>query len=128
MQTMPLQLSTLTDYRPSTSSMSADAPLSLSVKVAEQVAPVDATTEAAPESGSSTTPVTKVFTAHPPREPKRPLDAHDPSLEPMSEVMLRRVNKIQNGDNVLLKLPSDSIKAVVASADGSVGHIRCRVD
>jgi tRNA (adenine-N(1)-)-methyltransferase non-catalytic subunit len=36
----------------------------------------------------------------------------------MSEVMLRRLTTIQKGDNVLLKLPSDSVKAVVASETG----------
>lgn len=79
---------------------------------------VPAAPSAGPEAGSSTLPFVKKFTAEPPREPKRKLDAHDPSLEPMSEVMLRRTTKIQEGDNVLLKLPSDSVKAVVASKDG----------
>lgn len=39
-------------------------------------------------------------------------------LEPISEVLLRRVTTIREGDNVLLRLPSDSVKAIVASKDG----------
>jgi tRNA (adenine-N(1)-)-methyltransferase non-catalytic subunit len=33
-------------------------------------------------------------------------------------VLRRRLTVIQEGDNVLLRLPSDSIKAVVASKQG----------
>jgi hypothetical protein len=38
--------------------------------------------------------------------------------EPLEDVLLRRVTTIKEGDNVLLRLPSDSVKAVVASKDG----------
>jgi tRNA (adenine-N(1)-)-methyltransferase non-catalytic subunit len=51
---------------------------------------------------------------------KRPHDRSEPSapLLPMEEVLRRRLTVIQEGDNVLLRLPSDSIKAVVASKQG----------
>jgi hypothetical protein len=51
---------------------------------------------------------------------KRPHDRPEPSapLLPMEEVLRRRLTVIQEGDNVLLRLPSDSIKAVVASKQG----------
>jgi tRNA (adenine-N(1)-)-methyltransferase non-catalytic subunit len=39
-------------------------------------------------------------------------------LEPLRDVLRRRVTTIKEGDNVLLKLPSEAIKAVVASKDG----------
>jgi tRNA (adenine-N(1)-)-methyltransferase non-catalytic subunit len=39
-------------------------------------------------------------------------------LEPMEDILRRRVTTIKEGDNVLLKLPSEAIKAVVASKDG----------
>lgn len=49
---------------------------------------------------------------------KRPRKAPEEPKEPLSEVLLRRLTTIKEGDNVLLRLPSDSIKAVVASRDG----------
>lgn len=48
---------------------------------------------------------------------KRPPKPSVP-LEPMDEILLRRLTTIKEGDNVLLKLPSDTVKAVVASKDG----------
>ena len=48
---------------------------------------------------------------------KRPQKAEVP-LEPLEDIVHRRVNTIREGDNVLLRLPSDAIKAVVASQDG----------
>ena len=39
-------------------------------------------------------------------------------LEPLEEVMRRRTTKVKEGDNVLLRLPSDTVKAVVASKEG----------
>lgn len=39
-------------------------------------------------------------------------------LEPLDDVLHRRLTIIKEGDNVLLRLPSDAIKAVVASKDG----------
>lgn len=39
-------------------------------------------------------------------------------LPPLSEVMLRRLTTIKEGDNVLLRLPSDQVKAVVATKEG----------
>lgn len=37
---------------------------------------------------------------------------------PLSESLLQRVSTIKEGDNVLLRMPSDMVKAVVASKDG----------
>jgi len=41
-----------------------------------------------------------------------------PQPIPLSESLLRRVSTIKEGDNVLLRMPSDMVKAVVASKDG----------
>lgn len=41
-----------------------------------------------------------------------------PPQEPLEEVLRRRLTVIKEGDNVLLRLPSDTVKAVVASKDG----------
>lgn len=40
------------------------------------------------------------------------------TLPPLHETMLQRVSTIKEGDNVLLRMPSDMVKAVVASKDG----------
>jgi len=45
-------------------------------------------------------------------------EAKTEELEPLEDILRRRVTVIKEGDNVLLKLPSDAIKAVVASKDG----------
>jgi hypothetical protein len=47
----------------------------------------------------------------------KPLKTPDPPL-PLSELSLRRLTRIKEGDSVLLRLPSDAVKAVVASPDG----------
>ena len=39
-------------------------------------------------------------------------------LEPLEDVVHRRITRIKEGDSVLLRMPSDAIKAVVASKDG----------
>jgi tRNA (adenine-N(1)-)-methyltransferase non-catalytic subunit len=41
-----------------------------------------------------------------------------PQPIPLSESLLQRVSTIKEGDNVLLRMPSDMVKAVVASKDG----------
>ncbi|KAL1410018.1 tRNA (adenine(58)-N(1))-methyltransferase non-catalytic subunit trm6 [Vanrija albida] len=41
-------------------------------------------------------------------------------LEPLDDILHRRLTIIKEGDNVLLRLPSDAIKAVVASKDGLI--------
>ncbi|WVR08531.1 hypothetical protein IAU60_005586 [Kwoniella sp. DSM 27419] len=46
--------------------------------------------------------------------------ADDAPLEPLSEVMLRRMTRIREGDTVLLRLPSDAIKSVVIQKQGLV--------
>lgn len=51
---------------------------------------------------------------------KRPRKAPDTPLEPLDDVLLRRITTIKEGDNVLLRMPSDAVKAVVASKDGCV--------
>jgi tRNA (adenine-N(1)-)-methyltransferase non-catalytic subunit len=41
-----------------------------------------------------------------------------PPQPPLHETLLQRVSTIKEGDNVLLRMPSDMVKAVVASKDG----------
>jgi tRNA (adenine-N(1)-)-methyltransferase non-catalytic subunit len=41
-----------------------------------------------------------------------------PQPIPLSESLLQRVSTIKEGDNVLLRMPSDMVKAVVAAKDG----------
>jgi len=41
-----------------------------------------------------------------------------PQAIPLSDSLLQRVSTIKEGDNVLLRMPSDMVKAVVASKDG----------
>jgi tRNA (adenine-N(1)-)-methyltransferase non-catalytic subunit len=41
-----------------------------------------------------------------------------PQAIPLHESLLQRVSTIKEGDNVLLRMPSDMVKAVVASKDG----------
>jgi len=48
------------------------------------------------------------------------LKKNDEARESLDDILLRRITTIKEGDNVLLRLPSDSIKAVVASKDGLV--------
>jgi tRNA (adenine-N(1)-)-methyltransferase non-catalytic subunit len=60
--------------------------------------------------------VAEASTARPHPNSRKPKDAGP--LEPLDEILRRRLTVIKEGDNVLLKLPSDSIKAVVASKDG----------
>ncbi|RSH84275.1 tRNA (adenine(58)-N(1))-methyltransferase non-catalytic subunit trm6 [Apiotrichum porosum] len=62
--------------------------------------------------------VAEASTARPHPNSRKPKDAGP--LEPLDEILRRRLTVIKEGDNVLLKLPSDSIKAVVASKDGLV--------
>lgn len=101
-----------------------------------EVEPQAPTSETAPHTGTSLintdaapippTSGPDVPTTSDPAEPssstgvKRPYDRSEPSapLLPMEEVLRRRLTVIQEGDNVLLRLPSDSIKAVVASKQG----------
>lgn len=45
-----------------------------------------------------------------------------PTAEDLEASLRQRVTTIKEGDNVLLRLPSDGIKAVVASRDGLVRH------
>ncbi|RXK41998.1 hypothetical protein M231_00719 [Tremella mesenterica] len=56
--------------------------------------------------------------ADPPSSSKRPRQPSSPPSEPLSTLLQRRVTTIKEGDNVLLRLPSDTVKAVVASHEG----------
>jgi len=47
-----------------------------------------------------------------------------PQAVPLSESLLQRVSTIKEGDNVLLRMPSDMVKAVVASKDGCASPCR----
>lgn len=55
-----------------------------------------------------------------PSTPKHHRPKQQEPLEPLEDLVHRRVTRIKEGDNVLLRMPSDAIKAVVASKDGSV--------
>ncbi|OCF43283.1 tRNA (adenine-N(1)-)-methyltransferase non-catalytic subunit TRM6 [Kwoniella heveanensis CBS 569] len=55
-----------------------------------------------------------------PPGPKRRRGIDDGPKEPLSEVVLRRLTKIKEGDSVLLRLPSDAIKSVTAHKDGLI--------
>lgn len=46
---------------------------------------------------------------------------------PLSESLLQRVSTIKEGDNVLLRMPSDMVKAVVASKDGCASPVARRM-
>lgn len=52
--------------------------------------------------------------------PKKRRHVAEADLLPMDEISLKRLTVIKEGDNVLLRLPSDQVKAVVASKDGCV--------
>lgn len=53
-----------------------------------------------------------------PSTPKHQRPKQQEPLEPLEDLLHRRVTRIKEGDNVLLRMPSDAIKAVVASKDG----------
>ncbi|WWD20728.1 hypothetical protein CI109_105204 [Kwoniella shandongensis] len=57
-----------------------------------------------------------------PSEAKRPRKEEVPEQpqEPISEVMLRRLTRIKEGDTVLLRLPSDTIKSVTVQKDSLI--------
>ena len=86
----------------------------------------EATVIAAATRASATTPrvLTQTLVPAPPEAAvagslKRSRTVLDrPQREPLDDVLLRRVTTIKEGDNVLLRLPSDSVKAVVALKNG----------
>lgn len=75
--------------------------------------------DTAMETTPTTQPSAEVHpvAAAPSNRPSRRQKDEGP-LEPLDDVLRRRLTTIKEGDNVLLKLPSDSIKAVVASKEG----------
>lgn len=82
--------------------MQVDGPIADgSAAVSEAEAPTQ------PEASSSRPPL--------PRKGK-----DDGPKEPLEDVIRRRTTVIKEGDNVLLRLPSDTVKAVVASKEGLV--------
>lgn len=52
--------------------------------------------------------------------PSTSVKAPEAPKEPLSDILHRRVTVISEGDNVLLKLPSDAVKSIVASSRGFV--------
>lgn len=52
-----------------------------------------------------------------PDELKKNGESSKPSVS-LEDSLLQRVSTIKEGDNVLLRLPSDTVKAVVASKEG----------
>ncbi|WVW80830.1 hypothetical protein I302_102819 [Kwoniella bestiolae CBS 10118] len=54
----------------------------------------------------------------PPPLKKRKND--DEPLEPLSEVILRRLTRIKEGDTVMLRLPSDAIKVITVEKNGLI--------
>jgi tRNA (adenine-N(1)-)-methyltransferase non-catalytic subunit len=64
------------------------------------------------EASSSTTPQPAAESKNKRQKPP------PPTAEEIETSLIRRVTTIKEGDNVLLRLPSDAIKAVVASREG----------
>ncbi|BEI96979.1 hypothetical protein CcaverHIS631_0205680 [Cutaneotrichosporon cavernicola] len=89
-------------------SIQADQPMLVDeVATVAEASAADTDIPAQPEASSSRTP-----------HPRKGKD--DEPQEPLEDVLRRRTTIIQEGDNVLLRLPSDTVKAVVASKDGLV--------
>ncbi|OCF78658.1 tRNA (adenine-N(1)-)-methyltransferase non-catalytic subunit TRM6 [Kwoniella mangroviensis CBS 8886] len=55
----------------------------------------------------------------PPPSNKRKTEDDEPK-EPLSEVILRRLTRIKEGDTVMLKLPSDAIKVITVEKNGLI--------
>ncbi|KAK8850545.1 hypothetical protein IAR55_004463 [Kwoniella newhampshirensis] len=89
-----------------------------SVSTSAEVAPVEPmnTDISAPSTSDPKAAVS--VPAQAPKSKKVEKDAGP--QEPISEVMLRRLTKIKEGDTVLLRLPSDTIKSVVIQKDGLI--------
>ncbi|WWC65183.1 uncharacterized protein I303_107797 [Kwoniella dejecticola CBS 10117] len=56
----------------------------------------------------------------PPHSKRRRGDENDEPREPLSEVILRRLTRIKEGDTVMLRLPSDAIKVVTIEKNGLI--------
>ncbi|WVF68178.1 hypothetical protein IAT40_002943 [Kwoniella sp. CBS 6097] len=97
--------------------------------VAEPTTSTSASASVSASASASTTTTTTTAQAqpssnpnapHPHPHPRRRKGMDDGPKEPMSEVMLRRLTRIKEGDSVLLRLPSDAIKSVTAHKDGLI--------
>ncbi|ODN83027.1 hypothetical protein L202_01253 [Cryptococcus amylolentus CBS 6039] len=73
----------------------ADTAAATDVVMHEHTAPAPAPAEGSKRTNTHTAP------------------ASDEPQEPLSEVMFRRVTRIKEGDNVMLRLPSDLVKSIV---------------
>lgn len=69
-----------------------------------------------PAAGITGAPGNAEATTSEPPSTKRPRKAIE-SSEPLTEVILRRLTTIKEGDTVLLRLPSDLVKSVVVQGD-----------
>lgn len=78
---------------------------------------MDASEQSVPQSGA----VAETSTNSRPHGGRKAKDQGP--LEPLADVLLNRITVIKEGDNVLLRLPSDAVKAVVASSTGCVHFV-----
>lgn len=69
-----------------------------------------------PAGGITAAPENAEATTSEPPSAKRPRKTLE-SSEPITEVILRRLTKIKEGDTVLLRLPNDLVKSVVVQGD-----------
>ncbi|WRT70709.1 uncharacterized protein IL334_007707 [Kwoniella shivajii] len=77
-----------------------------------------------PEAGADTTPMAESTSATnkskpPPFKKRKGVHDEEPK-EPLSEVMLRRLTRIKEGDTVMLRLPSDAIKVITIEKNGLI--------
>ncbi|KIR43678.1 tRNA (adenine(58)-N(1))-methyltransferase non-catalytic subunit TRM6 [Cryptococcus deuterogattii 99/473] len=72
-----------------------------------------------PAGGITAAPENAEATTSEPPSAKRPRKTLE-SSEPITEVILRRLTKIKEGDTVLLRLPSDLVKSVVVQGDSLI--------
>ena len=91
------------------------APEDTTVKEALQVPEVTGT--AAVENDATSTITEAVPNASNKANPAKNGESSKPQIS-LQDSLLQRVSTIQEGDNVLLRMPSDMVKAVVASKDG----------
>ena len=98
-------------YRPANMS----APENTTVEEALQVPEVN---EMAAAEAAATSTITEAGpTASSKANPAKNGESSKPQIS-LQDSLLQRVSTIKEGDNVLLRMPSDMVKAVVASKDG----------
>ncbi|WWC92299.1 uncharacterized protein L201_007253 [Kwoniella dendrophila CBS 6074] len=78
---------------------------------------IDAPINEIPQAGN--TESAESSSMKPPPAKRRKGENEEPK-EPLSEVILRRLTRISDGDTVMLKLPSDAIKVVTIQKDGLI--------